>query len=387
MIKRNSQTIIKKISVGVVFSVFIFLNISFTQIALAQTDPQKDPRQYVALTTIPGFTIGCKPSADGSTTACPSINPVDKIVNIYGVAIGIAAILAVVRIIIAGLKYATTEAIDGKSDAKDTWQGAFYGLGLLLVSFLLLRTINIDLVNVNLHLGTPFVDNTEGARVASRLLTSAARKIEENAEKITTAISTQRAVIETAEQNLEAAKTSGDPEKIAVAQNTLNTAQATAVTVAKSVIKDTNSLVDSSITAAESFIPTGVEKSLKGEFSTKVNQIDTALDNAIATLEKQKSAATTDTEKRVIDIAIKNVADKKIMTDVGLDAAWRTSSNIKYASTQTDSLAAFQQSLINQRNSTLARVSDKNSVDAINFQRNMNTLILKIGNVINSPTK
>ena len=80
-------------------------------------------KEYCALTTIPGVTEAGK-----------SADPVFVIKNIYGVAIGIGAILAVVMIIWAGVEYATTESITGHSDAKERWMGALFGLILLLAS-------------------------------------------------------------------------------------------------------------------------------------------------------------------------------------------------------------------------------------------------------------
>ena len=118
--------------------------------------PGKKGCDYIALTTIPGATVGCK-TTTGDTKGCIPVDPVKVIKNFYGVAIGIAAVLAVIMIIYAGIEYATIESITGKSDAKDRWQGALIGLGLLLASYLILRTINIDLVNVNLDLGQPLI--------------------------------------------------------------------------------------------------------------------------------------------------------------------------------------------------------------------------------------
>ena len=109
---------------------------------------------YVALTTIPGATV-----------ANQVTDPVKVIKNAYGVAIGIAAVLAVVMIIYAGIEYATVESISGHSDAKDRIMGALVGMGLLLASYIILRTINIDLVNVNLDLGNPIKGGVAGSNL------------------------------------------------------------------------------------------------------------------------------------------------------------------------------------------------------------------------------
>ncbi|HEY0907742.1 MAG TPA: hypothetical protein VGE35_00125 [Candidatus Paceibacterota bacterium] len=155
MITSSLRTSLKRTSSGILLGFIAFAMLIPTLEALAA-----DAIEYVPLTTIPGLTVGCKPSASGSTAGCATANPVAKLTNLYGLSIGIAAVLAVIMIIWAGIEYATAEAITGKSDAKEKWHGAFMGLGLLLCSYLLLRTINIDLVKINLSLGS-LVTGTE----------------------------------------------------------------------------------------------------------------------------------------------------------------------------------------------------------------------------------
>lgn len=66
--------------------------------------------------------------------------------SMFSLAISVAAILAVVQLSIAGFKYLTEESFTGKTDARKKITNAFIGLILLLSSYLLLRTINPDLV-------------------------------------------------------------------------------------------------------------------------------------------------------------------------------------------------------------------------------------------------
>jgi hypothetical protein len=153
---------------------------------------------YVPLTTIPGATVGCKPTGyDGNNnpiydlTKCQPANPIKVITNIYGVSIGIAAVLAVGVIIWAGVEYLTKESITGKSDAKERWHGALWGLLLLLSSFLILRTINVDLVNINLELGQPLkgeVVDVEKAKLQAvqAAAQSAQKNLESSLQKATT---------------------------------------------------------------------------------------------------------------------------------------------------------------------------------------------------------
>ncbi len=91
---------------------------------------------YTPLTTIPGVTV----------KGTPLKTPQNLVLGIYTASIGIASILAVIMIIIGGIKYTTMESFNAKTDAKKQITSAFLGLVLLLGSYLLLRTINKDLV-------------------------------------------------------------------------------------------------------------------------------------------------------------------------------------------------------------------------------------------------
>jgi len=63
--------------------------------------------------------------------------------------LGAIAILALAQMMLGGLTYILAAGNVAKvEDAKETIQQALLGLGLLLVSYLLLRTINPDLVNL-----------------------------------------------------------------------------------------------------------------------------------------------------------------------------------------------------------------------------------------------
>ncbi len=127
MNKRNR----KILAGGLSFSLLAFLG--SVSVAFAQS-----ASDYVPLTTVPGlFTAGVK------------TNPVTVIKGLYGLAIGAGAVIAVIMIIVAGFKYMYEESISGKSGAKEQIQNAFLGLFVILGSYILLRTINADLVNFN----------------------------------------------------------------------------------------------------------------------------------------------------------------------------------------------------------------------------------------------
>src|SRR3989344_6628018 len=63
--------------------------------------------------------------------------------------IGICAVLAVVMIVIGGIEYSTSELISSKEAGIEKIKGALLGLLLALGAFILLRTINPDLLNLD----------------------------------------------------------------------------------------------------------------------------------------------------------------------------------------------------------------------------------------------
>lgn len=81
-----------------------------------------------------------------------SINAFDYIPGIVRLAIAIAAVLAVLRIIIAGIQYMSTDAWGEKDDAKKSIWEAFEGLGIAIAAWLILYTINPNLVEFKLSL-------------------------------------------------------------------------------------------------------------------------------------------------------------------------------------------------------------------------------------------
>ena len=68
--------------------------------------------------------------------------------------IALAAVLAVVQITVGGFEYSLSEAITNKSDAKDRMTQATIGLLLALTSYLILYTINPDLIKLQLPISS-----------------------------------------------------------------------------------------------------------------------------------------------------------------------------------------------------------------------------------------
>jgi type IV secretory pathway VirB2 component (pilin) len=72
--------------------------------------------------------------------------------SVYVLAISLAALLAVIKIVIAGVKWMTTDIVDTKSSAKKDIQGAIFGLLIILGAVLILNIINPNISTVNLTL-------------------------------------------------------------------------------------------------------------------------------------------------------------------------------------------------------------------------------------------
>ena len=67
---------------------------------------------------------------------------------LYRISIAIAALLVVIRLIMAGVKYMFSEVVTNKQEAKNDIREAILGLLIILAAVTLLQTINPDLVNL-----------------------------------------------------------------------------------------------------------------------------------------------------------------------------------------------------------------------------------------------
>lgn len=114
---------------------------------------QQNGTDYRLLQSIPIQESGC--------TGQELINPNDPnsgcvtnasryIQGVFTLIIALAGVLAVVMIIIGGVKYLSSEAFTDKSDAKSTITNAIIGLLLAISSWLILYTINPKLVEFDL---------------------------------------------------------------------------------------------------------------------------------------------------------------------------------------------------------------------------------------------
>ncbi len=113
---------------------FIILFLITTSIAYAaDVSPE-----YKPLVGIPGLT-----NLDQDTPLPEYIN------QIYLLIIVVGALLGVMRLAWAGVKYSLSDVVTEKSEAKHDMTGVLMGLAILLIPFVVLKEINPNLVNLN----------------------------------------------------------------------------------------------------------------------------------------------------------------------------------------------------------------------------------------------
>ncbi len=99
-------------------------------------------REYVPLSgTIPGLT-DVRSDVENRERFASYLS------NIYIWGVSIAVVLSIIMIILGGIQYMTTDSVSNKSDGKNKIKGAVVGLILALGSWLILNTINPQLVNL-----------------------------------------------------------------------------------------------------------------------------------------------------------------------------------------------------------------------------------------------
>jgi hypothetical protein len=126
-------------------SVLVFIVLLLPVVALAQ---------YKPLVGIPGV----DPNADFNA----------YINALYTISIGIAALLAVIKIIIAGVKWMLTDIVTSKQEAKSDITNATIGLIIVIAAVLILNVINPNLTTTSVFVSqinerAPSVTPTESA--------------------------------------------------------------------------------------------------------------------------------------------------------------------------------------------------------------------------------
>lgn len=108
-------------------------------------------------TALAGTTQVYAAALDEFTPLVPDLPQIDDARDIteylnglMAIAVGAAALLAVVMITIGGIEWMTTDSVPGIGNAKGRIQDAIVGLLIVLMSVLILNIINPEITNLNL---------------------------------------------------------------------------------------------------------------------------------------------------------------------------------------------------------------------------------------------
>ncbi len=114
-----------------------------------QTYALEQMEDYTVLAPLPGTTKGgCNNPGDaGCKTDLKTY-----LEGFFKLAIGLSAVAAVLMIVIGGFQYISTDAIMKKEEGRNRIQNAVYGLVLVIGAWLILATINPNLLRINLDI-------------------------------------------------------------------------------------------------------------------------------------------------------------------------------------------------------------------------------------------
>ncbi len=135
-------------SFAVFFICFVLPSILFAQ----------EVQEYVPIVTIPGV----NENQNTSTGFNSYVNA------LYIFAITAGALLAVLKLVGAGVKYMFSDIVTTKMDAIKDIKGALLGLLLIIGAVVILNTVNTDLTNVNLNVNT--LDNLPSGDIDFRII-------------------------------------------------------------------------------------------------------------------------------------------------------------------------------------------------------------------------
>ena len=118
---------------------------------------------FVPAVAFAAAVINISPSLPGALAATPSAGPGVFVANFYQYALFVSGLLAFGAIVYGGIRYAWARGNpSGETEAKQWIWSALLGLLLLASAYLVLRTVNPNLVDLSL----PGLPNAPGGAVA-----------------------------------------------------------------------------------------------------------------------------------------------------------------------------------------------------------------------------
>jgi hypothetical protein len=104
-------------------------------------------------------------------TTVPGDNPLGTYVPfIFNLLIGLSAVWAVLMIVIGGFQYMTTDAVMKKTQGKERIKNAVFGLVLVIAAWIILNTVNPNLLKLSLDISPVTTTQTGGEGTLSPAL-------------------------------------------------------------------------------------------------------------------------------------------------------------------------------------------------------------------------
>jgi hypothetical protein len=142
-----TKKILKNTVLALGFVIILFSNANYAKAQL---------KDYNVLAPLPNTTkTTCNNGTPGPCTDFATYLP-----NMFYLIIGVAAGLAFIMITIGGITYATSDALQNKDDGKRYVTNAVYGLLLVLGSYIILFTINPEILKLNIVIDSPQLQAT-----------------------------------------------------------------------------------------------------------------------------------------------------------------------------------------------------------------------------------
>lgn len=129
----------------------LFLVILFLLLGSAGLVQAETAYEYTVLAPLPGTTNDTCDTSDPNNPGCKTV--LEKYLpGLFNLAIGISAAFAVLMIVIGGFQYMSTDALQKKQDGRERIKNAILGLFLVIGAWIILYTINPNLLNLNLSI-------------------------------------------------------------------------------------------------------------------------------------------------------------------------------------------------------------------------------------------
>jgi len=164
----------KKIGIFIILATFFLPTI----VALAADD-----LSYTVLAPLPCIDGSGTPGTEGYKSDCTQTSnetTLEKYLpGVFKLAIGLSAVFAVLMIVIGGFQYISSDAIMKKSEGKERIKNAVFGLVLVISAWLILNTINPNLLEINLNIESVSTKGVDGGLVS----TAAGKKLTEEEYK------------------------------------------------------------------------------------------------------------------------------------------------------------------------------------------------------------